>query len=371
MRQFVVGLGFGDEGKGHVVDYLFSEQKDIYTGVRYTGGQQAAHRVITEDGKDHVFHHFSSGTFRGANTVWIAKTMNPLSFMREYSVLRDLFEIKPFVHIAPECLVTTPWDYFSNRQDDTYLKNGTTGAGYGKTIQRDEDHFRLRFLDLMFPSVLETKLELIREKYYKEPVPFDRISNNYIEEWKSAAAEVPKLVSTWDWEQKDTIWECSQGLLLDQDYGYFPYVTRSHLGTQELELKRDDKFYLVTRCYTTRHGAGPMNCPELKTELQNLDEQNTAESSAAGEFRFGILNLDQLAYSIAADYGILASEKTLVITCMDQVKEGEFSLYYKGKTVSNLHSQQFVELIKEALSGLGIGNYLLSYGPTAKDFVKA
>ena len=60
----VVGLGFGDEGKGAIVDHLAAVHP-VHTVVRYNGGAQAAHNVVLPDGRHHTFHQFGSGTFRG------------------------------------------------------------------------------------------------------------------------------------------------------------------------------------------------------------------------------------------------------------------------------------------------------------------
>src|SRR4051812_30640034 len=85
----VIGANYGDEGKGLVTDYLAEEGEGAVV-VRFNGGAQAGHTVVTPEGKRHVFHHFGSGTFRKARThlsrFFIS---NPALFRPEFEALAD------------------------------------------------------------------------------------------------------------------------------------------------------------------------------------------------------------------------------------------------------------------------------------------
>src|SRR5689334_2296700 len=87
---FVAGLGFGDEGKGTIVDALVDRHKAPLV-VRYTGGPQAAHRVVLPDGREHIFSQFGSGTFSGART-FLSRHMlvDPISMANEAKHLRKV-----------------------------------------------------------------------------------------------------------------------------------------------------------------------------------------------------------------------------------------------------------------------------------------
>src|SRR5579862_4577014 len=91
----LVGMGFGDEGKGTITDYWTREYGSTLT-VRFCGGAQAAHRVVTPEGQAHVFHQFGSGTLAGANTFYSKFCyFNPIALLWEAKALSDLGVVRP------------------------------------------------------------------------------------------------------------------------------------------------------------------------------------------------------------------------------------------------------------------------------------
>ena len=84
----VTGLGFGDEGKGTIVDYL-TKEKDASLIVKFNGGPQAAHNVHTIDGKHHTFSQFGSGSFHPGVKTYLSKyvSVDPLAMLEEGKVL--------------------------------------------------------------------------------------------------------------------------------------------------------------------------------------------------------------------------------------------------------------------------------------------
>ena len=111
--QVVIGSSFGDEGKGSVVDYLCSHG-NVGVVVRFNGGAQAGHTVVTPEGDRHVFRQVGSGAFHGVPT-FLSKYMsvNPIALLLELEQLRKLF-IAPELYASPECLVTTFADMLIN-----------------------------------------------------------------------------------------------------------------------------------------------------------------------------------------------------------------------------------------------------------------
>src|SRR3989344_7713548 len=87
----VAGLGFGDEGKGTTVDFL-TRKYNAHTVIRYNGGAQAGHNVITKDGRQHVFSQFGSGTFIPEVKTYLSRFMvvNPITMVTEEEHLRKL-----------------------------------------------------------------------------------------------------------------------------------------------------------------------------------------------------------------------------------------------------------------------------------------
>jgi len=311
----VIGLGFGDEGKGLVTDYLCSVSENPIV-VRFSGGQQAGHTVWFEDRK-HTFSNFGSGTFRGAATVWMNScTIDPIGISREFKILKDL-NTTPILYIHPECPVTTPYEIEKNQQDINYIHNGTCGVGVGCTWQREENNYHLRAKDLYNLSVLKIKLDLLAE-YYGYTTP-------EIQRFYAAVQSITKNPYIYIQQytfgiHDDVIFEGSQGLLLDQEIGFFPHVTRSYTGSKMI-WNYDPEYYLVTRAYQTRHGEGPMTNRDMDLNLTNNEHENNQENKWQGCLRTSPLDMNLIKYAIQSDEYILnSSYLNLIITCLDQLK---------------------------------------------------
>jgi adenylosuccinate synthase len=130
---------------------------------------------------------------------------------------------------------------------------------------------------------------------------------------------------------KDFIFEGSQGILLDQHFGFFPHVTRSNTTSQNAiemiknsALKEEEiSTHYVSRCYLTRHGNGPF--PENNpVELMNTANESNIENDWQGIFRTSKLDFSLIKHAINCD-GIYnsKSKKSLIFTCLDQLKERE------------------------------------------------
>jgi len=365
----VVGLGMGDEGKGITVDYLSSQSPDSLV-VRYSGGQQAGHTVCL-NGIRHVFSNFGSGTLRGCPTYWSEYcTVDPVGIMRELTVLKS-HGINPILFVDGKSPVTTPYDKIHNMESKELCANGTCGVGVGSTFQRESDWYSLTFNDLFHPVVFMQKLEQI-SKYYGS-------SWNIDEEYKfiRAVEEIRnnlKIVLVHDvpTAYPNLIFEGSQGLLLDQHYGFFPNVTRSNTGTTNiLEMGYQPELYLVTRAYQTRHGKGFMTNRNIPNTIIHNPEETNVNHEYQGKFRRSILDLDLLLYGISKDDYIryFIGRSTLVVTCLDHLasREGHPSDYrftHNGGIVTCSSEAEFLEEIAYIL---GVGNVLISSSPYSKD----
>ena len=166
MNKAVIGLGFGDEGKGLTTDYLCSLNPNSIV-VRFSGGQQAGHTVVIDE-KRHVFSNFGSGTLREIPTYWSKYcTMDPIGIINELHKLKKL-GINPLLYIDSDVPVTTHYDKWINKNSKTNIENGTCGVGIYQTIKREQDHYSLTFKDLFHPKILNIKLDLIRQYYKKK-----------------------------------------------------------------------------------------------------------------------------------------------------------------------------------------------------------
>ena len=368
--NIIVGAGFGDEAKGLVTSFLVSRAfKPLVC--RYCGGHQAGHTVIYGD-KRHVFSSFGSGTLQGATTYTSRFcTIYPLAIINEYKVLQGL-GVQPMLFIDPLCPVVTPFDIEFNQREEEKKKHGSVGVGFGATIHRhEEDHIKLYARDLLFDFVLRQKLLAISEYYmYRGVAATDGKSKELMDGFMETVLEFRKLDNVFvDLPLKSAygqvIFEGAQGIMLDQDLGFFPHVTRStttgenaHVLAEEMYLEKFPTTYYVTRSYQTRHGAGPMSNGSRPVVLINNENETNVKETWQGEFRTGVLDVDLLIYAIDSDkhlnpYG----ESNLVITCLDQTGD-TFPVTYQGK--------EQVMTPPELVAALDVdfGQVYLSHGPS-------
>lgn len=325
----VIGLGFGDEGKGACVSSLCPSLNNPII-VRYSGGQQAGHTVM--DGKKrHIFSNFGSGTIHGAPTYWSHYcTIDPVGIMNEYEILSEK-GIKPKLLIDRRCPITTPYDKQHNQKTDNV--NGTCGVGVGSTFQREEDHYSLTALDLLFPFIFVRKLEAIKEYYlnilggYSSADESDFLTC-CLKIIGCSDIDIVDGPEKTDREKRDFVFEGSQGLLLDQNIGFFPHVTRSNVGSKNiLEMGFTPYVYLVTRAFQTRHGPGPMTNENRDHKIKDNTWETNVTNEYQGKFRKSYLDLDLLRYGLEKDPYIRDTKnKELIITCMDLVPDYSYTL---------------------------------------------
>ncbi len=337
--DIVLGLGFGDEGKGNITNALARKNSMV---VQFNGGHQKGHTVV-HNNIEHVFSSFGAGTLKGAAT-YIDKrcVVNPIAFINEYKILREK-GIIPVVYIHPEAMLATPFDIEKNQIPGEYIKNGTVGVGFGHTIERNEKYYHLPVRDIEYSEMLKIKFELIALKYYGY-ASFELNNNRRGQtEWFDAINEMKKIVAISNSKYiidrySHIIFEGSQGIMLDQHYGFFPYVTRSNTTSQNVfeildDVKANITTYYVTRAYVTRHGNGSIGNSKTIELLYNdvidkrfrnympkLEDDTNKFNKYQGEFRKGFLSINTLKYALKIDEKFNdTDDKRLVITCMDHL----------------------------------------------------
>jgi adenylosuccinate synthase len=350
----VIDLGFGDSGKGNCVQYLTSLNKfgELPRAIiRFNGGHQAAHGVRNGDTK-HIFSSFGSGSLLGIPTYWGKEcTINPVAFINEWTDLVNK-GIEPIFYANPDCPITTPFDIMGNQMDGKMKSNGTVGVGFGTTIKRQEDYFKLHLRDLFFPIVLENKLKAIIG-YYRMTLTGENIKiiKEFMDICRDFVDKVEQMTNSEFskeiiGEDGLVIFEGAQGVLLDMDYGFFPHVTRSNTTSkgalqlcQEMGIS-DIELYHVTRTYHTRHGNGPF--VRESVQIKNEETENNTWGEFQGDFRRGKLDMNLLEYSFQSERyvseTISEDNINLFITCCDQLEPSqellEFSEKYRGVTLS-------------------------------------
>jgi adenylosuccinate synthase len=317
----VIGLCYGDEGKGLITSYLASKNPN-HCVARYSGGSQATHKVMIDENNFHIFSTIGSGALHGNNT-YIYKTclVNPIKMVQEIEQLVEK-EIYPKITIHNKCPIMTPYDAYANKNDTMNRFHGTCGQGIGKTIQREEDFYSLLFEDIFDETILDFKLQAICAYYnYNEGEKYKQL---FIDSCKKLLNYKHLIQESY---KADVIFESSQGLLLDQNIGFFPHVTRGNTSTVNIRQFKP-QIYLVTRAYQTRHGNGPMTNyvfggdPNIKLSKYEHNISNAFQ----GEFKYGALDLNLLRYAINKDHYIKENKKNLAITCLDNLVKYQFTL---------------------------------------------
>ena len=325
-------MGFGDEGKGVTTSFLCNQSNNPMV-VRTNGGHQAGHTVVV-DGHRHVFSNFGSGTLQGCPTYWSEYcTFSPVGVLNEYNALKKVKGLEPKLYVHPLCPVTTPFDKQFNCALEKEKKHGSCGVGFGATIQRQEDFFKLFVQDLFHERILWQKLMNIKMYYAKKGFNSDNVD---LHDFIYVVNEIKKIITVDNGNSLalhyDFIFEGAQGILLDQDFGFFPNVTRSNTTSKNpLRFIHDNDFfsreseiYYITRAYQTRHGNGFMTNEAIHGELKltNTELETNVKNEWQGNFRRSVLDLDLLNYALDCDNNFSSGiTKNLVITCVDQVGE--------------------------------------------------
>lgn len=337
--RVVIGANFGDEGKGLMTDYLCAQGAGVV--VRFNGGAQAGHTVVTPEGKRHVFRHVGSGSFLGIPTYLSSFFVcNPILFFEEMAQLKAL-DCVPEVYAHPDCLVTTFIDMVINQELEKRRgdkRHGSCGIGFDETLNRSKiRHLKITLGDLWDGgSRLESQMAEIAEKYcafrsgkaYTDTKPVE----TFIKCCRAFAEAIePAGIDSCE----DPVFEGAQGLLLDQDNKeFFPHLTHSNTGMKNVDILcqqagiDDVDIHYVSRTYLTRHGAGPLpgHVPGLAYE-DNTNRPNAFQ----GALRFAPLDYDALIVRCLRDAD--HRKFNLVMTHCDQSPPmGEPDFYSDGPT---------------------------------------
>lgn len=329
MIACIIGLQFGDEGKGKLTDYL-SENFDYI--VRYQGGDNAGHSITINNNKFHV-RLIPSGIFKNRKIV-IANgvVVNPKVLLDELSYLKNnnfkidnLFisdkahVIMPY-HIAMDELLEL------NKSDEQ--KIGTTKRGIGPCYTDKYERLGIRIQDLFDKEILKEKIKLsltnknIIFKHYKfNEFDAETIANEYYEygnKIKDYVVDTTILMQKEIEEGKNILLEGAQGSMLDIEFGTYPFVTSSSPMTAlcqgtGIASQKINKIYGVVKAYLTRVGSGPM--------LTEIDDEVAQRIRVAGnEFgtvtkrprRIGWLDLPNLKYTAS-----ISGTNSIIITLLD------------------------------------------------------
>lgn len=392
----IIGAGYGDEGKGYFTDYV-SSLKNKSVVVRFNGGAQAGHTVVTPEGKKHVFGHFTSNLFLKNASSYLSKyfQINPVIYLKELNQINNL-GIVPDIACHSDCYIATPFDMLINQWLEYTRgesRHGSCGLGIGETIHRSEvENVPLYIKDTKNINILKEKLYLVREVFLKrvkelnlEPMLnqysfvlqqdfIDRFIEDIQQMHNSLKIGVDNINHKFFLE-KDIVFEGAQGLMLDQSMGHFPYVTRSNTGLKNvIEFSVENNInelnvIYATRCYKTRHGAGPLKW-ELKNQpYENIVDNTNIPNEYQGTIRYAYLDLDVLQEAIEKDIKSIEQEITnnniivnykIGMTWLNITPLHYF--YHKNKLLFR-HTRDFIHYIEEYFDW----KIIQSYGKTRED----
>ncbi|WP_318639768.1 adenylosuccinate synthase [Flavobacterium ardleyense] len=354
--DLLLGLQWGDEGKGKIVDVLTSKYDII---ARFQGGPNAGH-TLEFDGIKHVLRTIPSGIFHESSTNVIGNgvVIDPVVLQKEINDLAKFkIDIKSRLIISRKAHLILPTHRLLDAASETSkgkAKIGSTLKGIGPTYMDKTGRNGIRVGDI--------ELEDFKERYraladkHESMISFYNVALQYnleeLEEEFFAAIESLKELTFIDSEeylhqaQKDgkaILCEGAQGSLLDIDFGTYPFVTSSNttaagactgLGIAPNKIK---EVYGIFKAYVTRVGSGP-----FPTEL--FDEVGTKMATIGNEFgsvtgrqrRCGWLDLVALKYAVQVN-GVtqLMMMKGDVLSGFDTLKICT-SYNYKGSTIEHL-----------------------------------
>jgi adenylosuccinate synthase len=322
-RFIVTGLGYGDEGKGTIVDAL-TRRHNLGLVIRHNGGAQAAHNVWTDDGEHHVFAQFGSGSFVPGVKTLLSRFMlvNPAAMINEQRYLCEagVFDIFNRTFVDSRALITTPWHIVLNRLKENErgsTRHGSCGMGIGETVADSLARPVEAVVagDLLTPSVLRDKLEktlkVLCEKYqrFSTTLRQNTVDAALVKMMKFASVAsiiTPENVHALI-QNNDCVFEGAQGTLLDEDFGKQPHTTWSKTtDANALTLLSEAKITElpvhigVTRWFMTRHGAGPFATEDSSLVPLTYDDDNTV-GEFQGPFRAGHADVDLLRYAISVN----------------------------------------------------------------------
>ncbi|MDH5427697.1 MAG: adenylosuccinate synthase, partial [Nitrospirota bacterium] len=328
----VIGSQWGDEGKGKIVDLL---AKDADVIVRYQGGSNAGHTVITDKGT-FIFHLIPSGVlYRGKQCVLgNGVVIDPGGLIGELDGLKNngIAVGKRFL-ISQRAHVIMPYHKAIDKaaeQAKGAKRIGTTGRGIGPAYVDKMARVGIRMGDLLNPDVLKKKIQenlveinaFLRRIYHAKGFTVQSIFKEYQaygERLRPHITDVPLLLDRAFASGKQVLFEGAQGTHLDVDFGTYPFVTSSSscsggactgsgVGPTNISAVLG-----VTKAYTTRVGGGPFPT-ELDDAIgQQLMTRGHEYGSTTGRARrCGWLDMVLLRYAVRVN-GLTS----LAITKMD------------------------------------------------------
>ena len=310
MNKAVIGLQWGDEGKGKIVDYL-SEDFDLV--VRYQGGNNAGHTVIVDD-TTYKLNLIPSGVIRG-KICFLGQgvVLDPNHFSNEYDQIKKKIN-NPEIYLSSNISLILDYHKQLDKINESILntekKIGTTSKGIGPAYQDKVGRKSIKLYDLKSKKIIEEKMHSIKKFY-------DPILESFNESKINIEQTTQDLLIFYDvvnelivdnsqikkeFKNKKILFEGAQGALLDLDHGSYPFVTSSNTVSSNIvigsALQVDYQTVGIFKAYATRVGNGPFPS-ELFDDIGDYIAEKGVEIGTVTKRkrRCGWLDLVSLKYS--------------------------------------------------------------------------
>ena len=397
----VIGKNFGDEGKGLATDYLAmcSERSGrSCIVVRHNGGAQAGHTVEAL-GKRFIFHEISSGSFRGADTLWAPTFMPDLyKLSEECDSLAALGVKLPKILSVPGCPLTYIDDILINMSLETRRgkdRHGSCGMGIDEAKRRSLiPDFKITPFEIVSggAEAFYKKLLFIRKEYlperlaalalepsamseYGDMILDANVLYNYCEQMCRNSELITIVDENVIRSYDDVIFEGAQGLILDEENKAFaPNLTSSRTGLtnpdamlERLGINEPCEAVYVTRTYVTKHGAGRLPYEEIfLAKGRSFADETNIHNEWQGSIRFAPHGTcEEFNEYVIRDSSGSAFAPSILFTHVDETsrkvltRDGDISLdnwigkinagsLYKRVLVSDTHYAEDIRTVFEA-----------------------
>jgi adenylosuccinate synthase len=339
----VVGMQWGDEGKGKVIDLLSSRADHI---ARAQGGNNAGHTIVAE-GEEFRFHLIPSGILYPHTKCYIGggAVLDPPSLLQEIEGLKKKhIDFEKRLFISPYAHIVFPYhQLFDDLAEKAKgaLAVGTTGRGIGPCYADKVNRIGIRMADFIVPEIFRSKLERVltiknlelQKIYNQAPLDFVSLFEKYqllASQLKPYAAPVEELLHKAAKRGENILFEGAQGALLDVTFGTYPFVTSSctlsggvcsGLGFGPSLVH---KSLGVVKAYTTRVGHGPLPTELNEEELRSFPDHLAARelgTTTGRKRRIGWFDAFLVRHTLCLN-GVdsLALTKLDILDALDEIK---------------------------------------------------